>query len=115
MLKGVLGWMLVIVAMLWIASILTDQVRAEDRPAWFKSLKLPDGASCCDIADCKQTQAKYKDGWWAIVRGVVRKIPDETILRKPRSIDGEAYVCASESGLPERATIYCFIEPTLGY
>lgn len=110
--------LLVAIVLIFVLGVILGKVdaRAEDRGAWFRSLKMPgSGTSCCDISDCKQTQAKYQDGWWAVVRGTVRFIPDEIILRNKRSIDGEAYVCASNSGPPETATLYCFIEPTMGY
>lgn len=89
----------------------------ENRGAWFRSLKQPDnGSSCCDVADCKQTVAEYIDGsWWAKVRGVIREIPPNKILIKPHSIDGEAYVCASESGPAATAFIYCFIPQPMGF
>lgn len=87
------------------------------RGDWFKSLKQPDtGMSCCDISDCRQTEAKWVgDQWAARVRGVPRLIPNSKVLKSPHSIDGEAYVCASESGPPESALIYCFIPPTMGF
>ena len=85
------------------------------RADWFKSLRQPDtGLSCCDISDCKRTQADWKQGgWWATVRGLKRPVPADKVLERPRSIDGEAYVCATEIGNPAYATIYCFIPPNM--
>lgn len=92
---------------------------AEDRSAWFKSLKQPgSGASCCDIADCRQTKAAWREGqWWADVYGAVRAVPPDKVLQRPYSIDGEAYVCADDNKFikPESRTIYCFIPPTMGF
>jgi hypothetical protein len=87
---------------------------AEERGTWFQSLKQPgSGISCCDVADCHQTSADWRDGqWWAIVRSKWTAIPRDRVLGK-KSIDGEAYVCNSESGsLP---TIYCFVPPNMGF
>ncbi len=82
---------------------------AEDRGAWFKSLRMPNtGFSCCDISDCRRTDANWRDGqWWAVVDGAWTPIPPSRELDK-QSIDGDAYVCAS----PTRR-IYCFVKPNL--
>ena len=83
---------------------------AEDRGAWFKSLRQPKtGMSCCDISDCRRTTADWRDGqWWARVEGEWTPIPQEKQLEKV-SIDGDAYVCSG----PTRV-IYCFVPPTFG-
>ena len=94
-----------------------------DRGAWFKSLKMPGTkTSCCDVADCKKTEAEWKgDGWTAIVRGVWRNIPDEKVLEHPKSLDGEAYVCSADISAAAKeeyraqATIFCFIPPSMSY
>ncbi len=95
--------------LLGVVSTLPDSAQAEERRAWFKSLKQPDtGYSCCDISDCRRTDANWRQGqWWAVVSGEWTPIPPEKELDK-RSIDGDAYVCSS----PTRR-IYCFIKPTL--
>jgi hypothetical protein len=82
---------------------------SEDRGNWFKSLKQPDtGYSCCDIADCRRTDADWHGGqWWAVVGGQWTPIPPDKELKK-QSIDGDAYVCSS----PTRH-IYCFVRPAL--
>jgi len=100
----------------WAVIALSRPVGAEDRGAWFKSLRQPaTGLSCCDISDCKRTEARWEgNGWVAVVRGVDRSIPGERVLQSPRSLDGDAYVCASEGGKAETATIYCFIPPDIG-
>ena len=88
---------------------LISAARAQDRSAWFKSLTMPGtNFSCCDISDCRRTQADWRRGqWWADVDGQWTPIPRGKELNK-RSIDGDAYVCAS----PDRY-IYCFIKPDL--
>jgi hypothetical protein len=82
---------------------------AEDRGTWFKGLKQPGTDNyCCDVSDCKKTEADWRDGqWWAIVQGVWMPIPRDRELPE-ESIDGEAYVC---SGWARR--IFCFVPPTM--
>jgi hypothetical protein len=93
----------------------------ESRSQWFKSLTRPGtGISCCDIADCRRTDARWRrDGWWAVVLGKWRPIPPETIVTTPRSFDGEAYVCAGderESDAPGNGVrIFCFVPPDMGW
>lgn len=112
----------------------TAASRDPARGTWFKSLKQPaTGHSCCDISDCRQTQAEQLDdgSWKAIVNGTWRSIPPGKVLPKPLSIDGEAYVCNA----PDRASgpaaingtgavidlpmtpgiIYCFVPPVPGF
>lgn len=90
-----------------VALIAVAPANAEDRGAWFKSLRQPKtGFSCCDISDCRRTEADWHNGQWhAVVDGKWTPIPPERELDK-RSIDGDAYVCAS----PTRR-IYCFVKP----
>jgi hypothetical protein len=99
------------------AAVIPGVSMAQDRAAWFKSLKQPTtGLSCCDISDCKRTEANWEKGsWWAVVRGLKRQIPDEKVVKSPISLDGEAYVCASENPYlkPEMTTIYCFVPPSM--
>jgi hypothetical protein len=77
---------------------------------WFRSLKQPgSGFSCCDISDCKRTEADWRGGqWWAVVSGEWTPIPRDKELDK-QSLDGDAYVCSS----PNRR-IYCFVRPDIG-
>jgi hypothetical protein len=90
-----------------ITFIMIAAAEAEDRGTWFKSLRMPGtGFSCCDISDCKRTEADWRGGqWWAVVNGSWTPIPREKELDK-QSIDGDAYVCAS----PTRR-VYCFVKP----
>jgi hypothetical protein len=64
--------------------------------------------SCCDISDCRRADADWHGGqWWATVNGQWTPIPSDRELSK-RSIDGDAYVCASPS-----RHIYCFVKPNM--
>lgn len=93
------------------AAAMTDQKRND----WFTSLKTPNGSSCCNLTDCKQSEArqlpdqsweaKIGDKWWPI--------PPEKVLKNPKSIDGEAYLC--HSNYLASPIIYCFVPPIPGY
>lgn len=93
-----------------VAFPMSQAFAAEDRGAWFKSLKQPgSNTSCCDISDCRRTTADWREGqWWAVVAGEWTPIPPTRELDK-QSIDGDAYVCSS----PTRH-IYCFVRPDFG-
>lgn len=115
----ILSWAAYIVATTAIIYALHEYFQpamAEDRATWFKSLKQPlGGASCCDISDCRKTIAEWKNGGWrAQVWGFWRDVPYETVLRDKTSIDGEAYVCASNLPPVSSARIFCFVPPSPG-
>lgn len=84
---------------------------SSERSLWFKSLTQPGtGQSCCDIADCMKTSAEWRDGqWWADVRGTMKPIPPERVLKTTASIDGAAYVCSNPAG-----QVLCFVPPSPG-
>ncbi len=86
-----------------------ERALQEQRATWFRSLKQPNtGMSCCDVSDCRRTDADYRQGqWWAEVEGNWTPIPQEKQLDK-LSIDGDAYVCSGPRG-----TIYCFVPPSM--
>lgn len=110
-------YLTVIVTMLGMAAValvlMAWPAPAQDRGAWFKSLRMPgSGVSCCDISDCKQTDAQWQaGGWWAVSRYHKKlvPIPPAKVLQKPMSIDGEAYLCEGQAG-----TIFCFVPPSPG-
>lgn len=96
------------------------------RSKWFKSLMEPDRPqqSCCDVSDCKETQARQlPDGSWEALWGGSRwiSIPAEKVLKKPTSIDGNAYLCSTQPSAGEGAfvaaspIVFCFIPPVPGY
>ena len=100
-----------------------SQSGAVDKSDWFESLKQPrSGKSCCDIADCKRTRAEWRQGtWFTEILGKWREVPADTIVQKPRSLDGDAYVCTGYSltmtlsRQREAPYIYCFVPPNYGY
>ncbi len=78
---------------------------------WMRSLTRPDThTSCCNLNDCGPTDAEFREGqWWATIRGKWTPIPDTKVVHNPITIDGEAWVCASEY------TIFCFVPPLTSY
>jgi len=105
-----------------------------ERAAWFKSLKRPsNGLSCCDVSDCRATEAEWRDGqWWAVVprlRGPKWEPVPPRVVLPTKSIDERAYLCSeadvaahetcsSYSGcqdVPEAVgRILCFVPPFQG-
>ena len=108
-------WKIAIVTavIVWVALFIGAAFGQQSRGEWFESLKIPGSdVSCCDVTDCRATEAHYYDGaWHADINGVMTKIPESKILFDKQSIDGEAYVCASPTGL----SIYCFVRPNMGF
>jgi hypothetical protein len=111
-------WKLIGAAMAAVVGVcvMAGYAAAQDRGAWFKSLRQPGtNISCCDVSDCKRTEAEYEGGGWVadsvnptqLGQRVV--IPDASIVRNIPSIDGEAYLCQSPTG-----RVYCFIPPSPG-
>lgn len=92
--------------------LLLTMMFTEDRASWFKGLKQPGtNASCCDISDCKATEAYWQGGWFAkLPNGETTPIPDNKILMDKNSIDGKAYLCAG----PTTGVVYCFVRPWMG-
>lgn len=105
------------------ALLIPSSALAVDKSDWFQSLKQPrSGKSCCDIADCKRTRAEWRQGrWFAEILGKWREVPTDTIVHKPPSLDGDAYVCTGYSLTMtlsrqyEAPYIYCFVPPDYGY
>lgn len=122
-------WAIALVAVIIAIMLLVNaSAWAAERPApdgkWFEGLRAPDtGTSCCNISDCRITEARWmgdeKGHWEARVPkngGPITKttpfavIPDGKILKNKQSPDGEAYVCSGYSG-----GIFCFVPPSMGY
>ena len=94
----------------------------QSRRDWFRGLIKPGtpDVRCCDIADCKRTSAEWRrDGWWALVQGKWRAIPSVSVLKTPRTIDGDAYVCSGDTTYQDSHSgdpmIYCFVPPNFGW
>src|SRR4029079_16008927 len=96
---------------------------AAERGAWFQSLRQPGtGKSCCDISNCAHVEAGWHNGsWWALIDKLWRQVPDNVVLRTPKTLDGEAYACTGYN--PNWAAgqrfvpipyFYCFVPPAPG-
>ncbi len=74
---------------------------------WFHSLRQPGtGASCCSIADCRQTDFRIKGGHYqAKVNGHWKTVPKHTILSRTDNPTGRAVVCYTPY-----VGIMCFIK-----
>lgn len=92
---------------------LAGSASAQDRGEWFRSLKQPGTkTSCCDVSDCKKTEARWQHGGWTArsrLTGEMRQVPHDRVLDDPKSIDGDAYLCEGPGG-----RIFCFIPPDFG-
>jgi hypothetical protein len=112
---------------------------AIDRKSWFESLTVPGTSTgCCSVADCHRTKARVDPHghWWALLTAEWWPspkwvaVPPERVLTRPRSLDGEAYVCQTEGSLggttlgpingetylaaPVDPSVRCFVPPDLG-
>lgn len=107
------------------------------RAQWFDSLKQPGStAGCCNVTDCRQTKAEQKpDGNWRAILTDYRgerwiDVPPGKVLKRPLSIDGEAYICNTSGTAggqqyfgsgemanmpPADGTVLCFIPPIPGF
>lgn len=123
---------------------LEASAKGDDRRSdWFKSLKQPGGKDigCCSLTDCRQTEAKQlpSGNWVAVLKDYLGSrwvnVPPEKVLKRPLSIDGEAYICNSDGyrggfnyagpyggggggvyySAPMKSEILCFIPPIPGY
>src|SRR3990167_7860371 len=95
-----------------LAVMLGTGVGAQERGARFKSIRSPGGISCCDVSDCKRTEAFWRDGSWQAksrINGDIVTVPHSKVLEYPPSIDGDAYLCEGPAG-----SIYCFAPPDFG-
>jgi hypothetical protein len=104
---------------LLLSAISTAHAQDQTRSDWFKSLLQPGTEfSCCDISDCRRTEARWERGqWWAEIKGTWRPIPATAVVNHPISIDGDAYVCASNINdwrIRIDPVIYCFVPPHFG-
>jgi hypothetical protein len=74
---------------------------------WFNSLRQPgSGISCCSVADCRRTEARFKgDQYEAFVDGQWRVVPPGAVLDRQDNPTGRAVVCYT----PARG-IMCFVK-----
>lgn len=107
------------------------------RSQWFESLKQPgSSAGCCNLTDCRQTEARQlaDQSWEAVLTDYRGRrwvaIPPGKVLKNPKSVDGEAYICNTAGSAggnqyfgsgemadmpPSDGVVLCFIPPIPGY
>lgn len=113
-------WMALIIvaflALVWAIATFAPPVLAQDMGAWYKSLRMPTtGISCCDISDCKRTQARFtEEGWKAkLPDGSWVSVPETRILWDKEHPTGAAVLCASPH--PQNyGQVFCFVPPSGG-
>lgn len=102
---------LIIVALLLAADIgIPISARAHDGEdpisAWYRDLKQPSGASCCNMTDCSPVDYRISpDGYEARVDGQWLSIPSVTVIRGKSNPVGRAVLCRS----PATGAIFCFV------
>lgn len=74
---------------------------------WFNSLRMPgSGISCCSIADCRRTDARWQDDHYEVlIEGAWRAVPPAAVVERADNPTGRAVVCYT----PARG-IMCFIK-----
>jgi hypothetical protein len=74
-----------------------DRGQFEDVPddirAWFKGVRSPSGAVCCDLSDGHRTIYDVREGsYWVPIDGVWWRVPETAIVRDAGNPLGEAVV-----------------------
>ena len=65
----------------------------EDIRAWFKGVRSPTGAFCCDISDGHRTIYEVRaGGYWVPIEGVWWPVPEKAVVRNAGNPLGEAVV-----------------------
>lgn len=106
------GIVILVYLLIGLAIILfSDGAHAGGPTNWWQSLRQPGtGLSCCNIADCAYTQARFRQGHWqAKVGDLWRDIPDDKVLKDEVTPDGHAVVCNGSLSFSPSPVIYCFI------
>jgi hypothetical protein len=77
---------------------------------WFRSLKAPNGTSCCDVADCRRASSRMTPaGYEVMIDGQWIPVPWERVLRRTDNPTGEAVVCSPPTEVG--TFIFCFVRP----
>lgn len=85
--------------------------------AWFEILKRPDtGGSCCNLYDCKATEAELHGGHWRArtPSGAWVEVPDDLIIHDKGNPVGQPILCGQAN--PYRGgkfNVYCFVPGAL--
>ena len=74
--------------------------------AWYSSLQTPFGMSCCNMRDCKTTDARIEhEHWRAKVGDQWIDVPDSAVLHRD-NLAGEAVICMWNG------SVRCFVPPS---
>jgi hypothetical protein len=77
---------------------------------WFKALKNPhNGGNCCDLSDCRRTEARTKRHQWRARApdGSWVTIPNERVVHDQGNPTGSPILCAYEG--EEGWRVICFV------
>lgn len=74
--------------------------------AWYRSLKTPEGASCCNMQDCAPGEARQTSDGWEVESspGEWEPVPADKILHR-ENMDGRPIICRFGGQL------LCFLPP----
>jgi hypothetical protein len=65
----------------------------DDIRAWFKGVRSPDGATCCDVSDGYRTIYGVRAGrYWVPIDGVWWQVPERAVIRNAGNPLAEAVV-----------------------
>jgi hypothetical protein len=65
----------------------------DDTRAWFKGVRSPSGAVCCDISDGHRTIYDVREGgYWVPIDGAWWRVPETAVVRNAGNPLGEAVV-----------------------
>ena len=73
---------------------------------WYRSLRTPEGGSCCDVRDCAPADARVVGGSWEVIdrRSAWLPVPPDRVLRRENR-DGRPIACIVGG------TVVCFVPP----
>ena len=78
---------------------------------WFKSLKNKQGASCCDVSDCRRVDARWLNGHYqALIDNLWSLVPDDIVVNV-KNPTGSHIACYTYYDYPKEGAphFYCFI------
>ena len=64
---------------------------------WFRSLKPPNGAACCDVADCRRASSRMTPiGYEVMIDGQWTPVPWERVLWRRQSYRRSCSLCSTD-------------------
>ena len=105
----------VLIAILIMQPVLSAPIPGSDpntpTARWYRSLRNPStGIMCCDVSDCRPTEARFVDGSWRAYtpQGIEVQIPPESVLTDQTHPTGSAVLCW------QPGQVLCFVPPHAG-